>query len=77
MNINELKVNTLNRNNYDSWKVKMKIILKMQELWKYMRGKFVKPEAAPDNANAERTWVKDDDKTMLILIIYSSEISAI
>lgn len=78
---NSSRIELLNKDNYDTWKLQMKAILVKNDLWEYAEGTIVKPEAGEDNANANavKAWTKNDGKAMadIILCIGTNELKQV
>lgn len=73
---------SLNKENYDTWKMFMEALLVKNDLWQYVSGTSVKPEVIPGNTaseNAARVWVQDDAKARsdIVLSISSTELQQI
>lgn len=68
------RIEPLNKDNYDTWKLQAEAILIKSNLWKYVNGE----EKRPDDSKEEelKTWMKDDQtaKSDLILIISPGEL---
>lgn len=62
MNTSLVRIETLNRENYDTWKIQMEALLTKTEKWTYVNGKTEKPPATPGNKEEEKlaTWVRND-----------------
>lgn len=75
MNSNVVRIETLNRVNYDTWKLQMQALLVKNDAWGYVNGDIVKPE---DNATAT-AWITADSKAKsdIILNISPSELKQI
>ena len=79
---NSVRIETLNRENYDTWKMQMEALLVKNDAWGYVSGEIVKPEAIDGNvaaANLVSEWSKNDNKAKsdLILSINPSELKQI
>lgn len=56
---------SLNKENYDMWKMFMEALLVKNDLWQYVSGTSVKPEVIAGNAvseNTARMWEQNDAK---------------
>ena len=84
MNVSAMsRIETLNKDNYDTWKMQMQAILVKNNAWKYVNGTNVKTELVADDdgisAQARAEWDDNDSKAMsdLILSIHPSELKQI
>ncbi|EGI68269.1 Retrovirus-related Pol polyprotein from transposon TNT 1-94, partial [Acromyrmex echinatior] len=84
MNVSAVsRIETLNKDNYDTWKMQMQAILVKTNAWKYVNGTDVKTELVADDdgisAQARAEWDDNDSKAMsdLILSIHPSELKQI
>lgn len=73
---------SLNKENYDTWKMFMEALLVKNDLWQYVSGTSVKPEVIAGNAvseNTARMWEQNDAKARsdIILSISSTELKQI
>ena len=72
------RIETLNKENYDTWKMQMEALLIKNDAWSYVNGDTVKPEPGENNANqrAMESWIKNDNKAKFgtILSISPSEL---
>lgn len=70
-----IKIETLGKENFDTWKIQMQAILIKNDLWDYVNGECVKPSDAVTAAK----WMKYDAKARsdLILAINPSELKQI
>ncbi|CAL1680763.1 unnamed protein product [Lasius platythorax] len=73
---------TLNKENYDTWKMFMEALLVKNDMWQYVNGTKVKPEiqvGVPESVNAARTWEQVDAKARsdIVLSINASELKQI
>lgn len=73
------RIDTLNKENYDTWKMQMEALLIKNDAWGYVNGKTVKPEiVAWDAASAANVkgWTTGDNKAKsdIILSIHPSEL---
>lgn len=76
------RLEPLNRDNYDTWKIHMEAMLIKNDEWDFVNGTNVKPETVEGdeaNATAIRTWCKSDSKAKsdIILSIGASELKII
>lgn len=70
------KIDQLTGENYDTWKIHMRAILKKNDLWGYVSGEIPKPEVStPDYAK----WIKMDGKAEsdILLAVSASELTAL
>lgn len=83
MNAGNLRLEPLNRDNHDTWKIQMKAVLVKNETWKYINGQCAKPiitdtadQTQRDNLTA---WENQDEKAKadIILCISPSELKQI
>ncbi|KMQ87943.1 retrovirus-related pol polyprotein from transposon tnt 1-94 [Lasius niger] len=73
---------SLNKENYDTWKMFMEALLVKNDLWQYVSGSSVKPERIAGNAASENTarmWEQNDAKARsdIVLSISSTELKQI
>jgi hypothetical protein len=54
-------IEKLNENNYELWKVQMKSVLIFNDMWGYVDGTEVKPEADAQD------WTKKDSKALALI----------
>ena len=75
------RIETLNKENYDTWKMQMEALLIKNDAWSYVNGDTVKPEPGENNANqrAVESWIKNDNKAKsdIILSISPSELKQV
>lgn len=76
------RIEILNRDNYDTWKLQMKAVLMKNDAWEYVSGECVKPTLIPDDiasAEAVKTWIRNDGKATsdIVLSIKLSELKQI
>ncbi|EFA04806.1 hypothetical protein TcasGA2_TC014855 [Tribolium castaneum] len=75
------RIELLNKENYDTWKIQMQAVLIKCDLWDYTNGVKVKPEPGEDNQNVAdiNEWIKNDQKAKseMILSISSTELRQI
>lgn len=71
-----IKIDQLTGDNYDTWKIHMRAILKKNDLWEYVSGAILKPSP---NDPKYTEWVKMDGKAEsdILLAISSSELAAL
>lgn len=83
--INSTRLETLNKDNYDTWRIQVEALLTTNDLWDYVSGERTKPVPAAEDAGAEvkqaraaaiAEWTRQDRKarSFLILSISSSEL---
>jgi len=48
------RIEALNKENYDTWRMHMEALLIKNDLWQYVSGDAVKPEAMESNVNEVR-----------------------
>ena len=81
MSASSVRIELLNKNNYDTWKLQMQAVLVKNDLWEFVNGTNVKPEPGVDNANVAhvQAWVKNDQKARsdIILSISPSELKQV
>jgi len=79
MNSNVVRIETLNRTNYDTWKLQMQALLIKNDAWGYVNGDIIRPESSADNAAAIATWTTADNKAKsdIILSICPSKLKQI
>ncbi|KAL7735343.1 hypothetical protein ACLKA6_015731 [Drosophila palustris] len=68
-----IKIEPLNAENYDTWKVKMRAVLVKNELWKFVNG----TTAIPDDEAERENWLLQDEKARadIVLSVCASELS--
>lgn len=72
MNINLSRVEALNKNNYDTWRMQAEALLVKNDYWQYVSGEKVKPEIIEGDAAsvmAYNKWITDDKKAKSDLIL--------
>lgn len=78
---NAARIELLNKNNYDTWKLQMQALLTKADLWEYVDGTKEKPAPGENNANATKVaeWIKGDQKAKsdMILSISGSELKQV
>src|SRR5277367_5281162 len=62
------QVEKLAKNNYETWKIQMKMVLLQQNLWAYVDGTKARPEAE-DRENNQAKWEEKDGKTLASIIL--------
>ncbi|XP_039308187.1 uncharacterized protein LOC120358338 [Solenopsis invicta] len=80
MNVSAVaRIEALNKENYDTWRMHMEALLIKNDSWQYVNGDIVKPEPDVNNAETVRTWEKNDAKAKsdIILSIGASELKQI
>lgn len=82
MNASSLtRIETLNKENYDTWKMQMEALLVKNDAWSYVNGQSKKPTVGENNANEStvQAWEKNDSKAKsdIILSISPSELKQI
>ena len=79
--VNSRRIETLNRDNYDTWRIQIEALLIKNDLWDYVCGNNVKHEIVGEGAalaqaqDARNAWISQDRKARsdLILSISPSE----
>lgn len=76
------RIELLNKENFDTWKMQMQALLTKNDLWQYVNGKEIKPEPVVGDLNRAKeisTWEKNDEKTKseIILSICASELKQV
>lgn len=76
---NTVRIELLNKENYDTWKIQMQALLIKSEAWAYVSGQKSKSEATQHNEEDLRRWVIEDEKAKadIILLIKLSQLKAI
>jgi predicted flap endonuclease-1-like 5' DNA nuclease len=83
MGSNQLaRIETLNKENYDTWKMQMEALLIKNDAWSYVNGAMVKPAVVVGDVESEaaaQQWVRNDSKAKsdIILAINPSELKQI
>jgi predicted flap endonuclease-1-like 5' DNA nuclease len=83
MGSNQLaRIETLNKENYDTWKMQMEALLIKNDAWSYVNGATVKPAVVVGDVDSEaaaQQWVRNDSKAKsdIILAINPSELKQI
>lgn len=80
--INTMRIELLNRDNYDTWIIQMQALLTKNETWEYASGKRPKPESVAGDAmslESARKWESEDGKASadIILSIKPSELKQV
>ena len=72
------RIETLNKENYDTWKMQIEALLIKNDAWGYVNGEILKPEGIA-NENAMIAWNSADSKAKsdLILSIHPSELKQV
>ena len=73
------RIELLQKNNFDTWKLQMEAVLTKDDLWEYVNGVNVKPEATAMNAPTIVEWTKNDSKARsdIVLSISPTELKQI
>lgn len=78
MNSNVVRIETLNRVNYDTWKLQMQALLIENDAWGYVNGEIPKPLPTANNASEIAAWITADKaKSDVILSISPSELKQV
>jgi hypothetical protein len=83
MGSNQLaRIETLNKENYDTWKMQMEALLIKNDAWSYVNGAMVKPAVVVGDVESEaaaQQWARNDSKAKsdIILAINPSELKQI
>jgi len=81
MNSNTIRLETLSKHNYDTWKIQAEALLIKNDSWGYVSGEIPKPILMENgsNINAVKNWENNDRKAKsdLILSINPSELKQI
>lgn len=76
-----VRIEPLNRDNYDTWKIQMQALLIKNEFWEYANGQRPKPECILGDAQSmenARKWALEDEKAKAdILAIKPSELKQV
>lgn len=74
-----VRIETLGRDNYDTWKLQMRALLIKNDAWDYVSGEISKPASVANNAAEVRDWIVKDEKAKsdLILSIGASQLKLI
>jgi len=67
-----MRIEVLNRENYDTWKMQMRALLMKNDKWGYVNGKITKPEVIFGDAAttmAAQEWASKDEKAKSDLIL--------
>ncbi|KAL0269915.1 UNVERIFIED_CONTAM: hypothetical protein PYX00_007495 [Menopon gallinae] len=80
--INSVRLDLLNKDNFDTWKIQMKAILVKNGLWKYVNGTLKCPEVTDgdaEGAGKRESWINFDEraKADIILSISPTELKQI
>jgi len=69
-----MRIEPLNKDNFDTWRIQMQALLTRNELWGYVSGSVPKPEAG--EPEVLRKWEADDNKAKadIVLSIKPSEL---
>lgn len=76
---NTVRIELLNKENYDTWKIQMQALLTKNEAWAYGSGQKQKPEVTQQNEEAVNRWILEDEKAKadIILSIKPSQLKQI
>lgn len=76
---NTVRIELLNKENYDTWKIQMRALLTKNEAWEYVSGQKPKPQVTDNNAEEVRKWLIEDEKAKadIILSIKPSQLKQI
>lgn len=58
------RIETLHKDNYDTWKLQMKAVFMKNDAWEYVSGECAKPTLEAGNAASEeavKVWTKNDN----------------
>jgi len=77
-----VRIEPLNRDNFDTWKIQMEALLIKNDTWMYVNGERTKPQAIPNDPNSDAavmSWEKEDRKAKsdIILSICPTELKRI
>lgn len=77
-----VRIELLNKENYDTWKIQMEALLVKNDAWNYVSGDDVKPELIAGNAASAaevKRWETADQKAKsdIILSISPSELKQV
>lgn len=77
-----VRIELLNKENFDTWKIQMKALLIKNDAWNYVNGNIVKPELVAGNqesATEVRRWETADQKAKsdIILSISPTELKQV
>ncbi|KMQ86502.1 rna-dependent dna polymerase [Lasius niger] len=70
--INSVRIEPLNKDNFDTWKIQMQALLVKTEGWQYVSGQNVKPALVANNivsAAAVKAWELNDEKAKSDIIL--------
>nr|XP_034194655.1 uncharacterized protein LOC117610912 [Osmia lignaria] len=76
------RIETLTRDNYDTWKMQMRALLIKNDAWTYVSGESEMPERKKNNEASEaayKAWKRNDEKAKsdIILSISASELKQV
>ncbi|KAK2577097.1 hypothetical protein KPH14_006264, partial [Odynerus spinipes] len=60
-----VRIELLNKDNYDTWKIQMEALLVKNDAWAYVSGKTTKPTLIAGDASSEaaiKKWESEDRK---------------
>ncbi|KMQ86259.1 retrovirus-related gag-pol polyprotein [Lasius niger] len=72
MTANLTRIETLSKENYDTWKMQMEALLIKNDAWAYVNGEYKKPPLIEGDANSEaqiKIWIKNDNKARSDIIL--------
>lgn len=74
-----VRIETLGKDNFDTWKLQMQALLIKNDAWAYVSGEIPKPARDTGNASSQLevdTWVRNDnkEKSDIVLSISPSEL---
>nr|XP_012134903.1 PREDICTED: uncharacterized protein LOC105661794 [Megachile rotundata] len=71
------RIEPLNKDNYDTWKMQIEAILIKNDLWQYVSGDIKKPEETEQNRTKIEEWIRNDKKAKadIILCVSPSELT--
>ena len=72
---NSTRIDTLNKTNYDTWRIKVQAILVKNDAWAYVSGEAVESTVAetdPQTTATHNRWVKGDRKAKSNIILTMS-----
>lgn len=81
MSVSNVRIELLNKNIFDIWKIQMEALLIKNDMWAYVSGTRTKPEIAiaPESRIAVEKWETEDTKAKanIILCINPSELKQV
>ncbi|CAK9833163.1 hypothetical protein ANTRET_LOCUS9887 [Anthophora retusa] len=63
------KIQVLDKDNYETWRMQMEPVLVKNELWQYVNGTLEKPKSSVAQLNAATDWVKNDENAKADIIL--------